>query len=78
MAGGEGSAAPVSPSLRLSPRNPRCEVVVQVHEVPSVDVGQVAVVPVEVSASVEPSLGACVRVGAHLEPPGGNSSRVSQ
>lgn len=66
------------PSLRLSPRNPRCEVVVQVHEVPSVDVGQVAVVPVEVSASVEPSLGACVRVGAHLEPPGGNSSRVSQ
>lgn len=75
---GEGSAAPVSPPLRLSPRNPRCEVVVQVHEVPSVDVGQVAVVPVEVSASVEPSLGACVRVGAHLEPPGGNNSRVNE
>ena len=36
---------------------------------PSVDIRQVFVAPVEVSTSVEPSLGAGVWVGAHMEPP---------
>lgn len=35
----------------------------------SVDIGQVLVVPVEVSTSVDPILGTCVWIGAHLEPP---------
>lgn len=36
---------------------------------PSVDIGQVLVAPVEVAPGVEPVLGAAVLVGAHLEPP---------
>lgn len=36
----------------------------------SVDIGQVLVVPIEVATAVDPVLGAGVRVGAHLEPPG--------
>lgn len=35
----------------------------------SVDVGQALVVPIEVSAAVDPVLGAGVRVSALLEPP---------
>lgn len=35
----------------------------------SVDIGQVLVVPIEVATSIEPALGAGVRVGPHLEPP---------
>lgn len=35
----------------------------------SVDIRQVLVVPVEVSTSVDPILGTCVWIGAHLEPP---------
>lgn len=67
-AGEEEKQAP----LRLPPRSLPL-VPVRVRAPISVDVGQVAVVPVEVSASVEPSLGACMRVGARLEPPAGGS-----
>lgn len=43
----------------------------------SVDIRQVLVVPIEVAPSVEPALGAGVRVSAHLEPPVGHTDGIN-